>query len=171
VYNAPTPKTLGDIWALPLTGDRKPVPVVHGPFSEDQAQISPNGRWIAYRSNESGKDEVYVRPFSPGSAAAGGKWQISEGGGWEPRWRRDSKELFYLTDTKLMAVDVRSDGATFEAGVPKPLFEVRLGTTTLRNRYVVSRDGRRFLMNLLAEETTTPPYTVVLNWAAGLKAR
>ncbi|MBI3472582.1 MAG: PD40 domain-containing protein [Candidatus Solibacter usitatus] len=84
------------------------------PFSESQGQLSPDGRWVAYRSNESGKPEVYVQPFPP----SGGKWQISTAGGHEPRWRRDGKELFYTLGQKIRAVPVKTEGATFEAGIP-----------------------------------------------------
>jgi len=168
VFNGTTPKTGVDLWALPLTGDRKPVLAVEGPGRQEQGRVSPNGRWIAYRSNESGRDEIFVQPFRPGSAATG-KWQVSTAGGWEPAWRGDSKELYYLTDTKLMAVDVKPEGASFEAGIPKPLFDVRLASTQFRNRYVVSADGRRFLVSSGVEETGTSPFQVVTNWTAGVK--
>lgn len=111
-----------DLWVLPLFGDRKPFPFLQRNFDERQAQISPDGRWIAYSSNESGRAEVYVQSFpKPGS-----KVEISTSGGSEPRWRRDGKELFFLAGTKLMAVEVRSDMPILEAGVPKVLFETAL---------------------------------------------
>ena len=139
--------------------------VLEGPSTLDQAQVSPNGKWIAYRSSESGRTEVYVQSFPP----SGGRWQVSTTGGSEPRWRRDGKELFYVTGTELMAVEVKADPSTFEAGIPKPLFGVRLPQSSLRNRYVVAANGQRFLFALPVEETTASPFTVVLNWAAGVK--
>lgn len=115
VYNTGNnPKTRDDLWALPLSGDRKPVPILMTPFTEGQGQLSPDGRWIAYRSSKSGRPEVYVQPFPP----SGGKWQISTAGGHEPRWRRDGKELFYTLGQKILAVPVKTEGATFEAGIP-----------------------------------------------------
>ncbi len=153
-----------DVWVLRLEPERKATPVLHGPFTESQGQFSPNGRWIAYRSNESGREEVFVQTFPPGS----GKWQISTGGGSEPQWRRDGKELFFMAEGKLLAVETKTETAGFEAGVPKVLFETpRLGAIG-RNRYVVSPDGRRFLLVVTVEATAARPFTVVVNWAAEL---
>ena len=125
-----------DLWVAPLDGDRKPIPFLVRPFTDTQAQISPDGRFIAYSSNESGTQEVYVMDFPKPT----GKWKVSTEGGAEPQWRRDGRELFYLggRPRKLMAVDVRAVGATFQAGVPRALFEANLDPrTTVRNRYVV----------------------------------
>jgi Tol biopolymer transport system component/predicted Ser/Thr protein kinase len=155
-----------DLWVLPLFGERKPFPFLQTNFDERQAQISPNGRWIAYSSNEIGRPEVYVQSFpKPGS-----KVPISTNGGTEPRWRRDGKELFFLAGPKLMAVEVKADALTFEVGVPEVLFETALfGTTNQRNRYVVSPDGRRFLINVPREGAISSPINIVVNWAPGLK--
>ena len=99
-----------DVWVLPLEGDRKPFPFLQTPFKETQARFSPNGRWVAYVSNESGRNEVYVQTFP----ASGGKWPVSTKGGTSPLWRGDGKELFYDSgDGKLMAVEVKT-GGTFE---------------------------------------------------------
>ncbi len=165
-YQSLNSKTHYDIWILPLSGDRKPVPFLQSEFNERSGQFSPDGRWMAYVSDESGRVEVYVQSFPPG----GGKWQISTNGGAEPQWRRDGKELFYLApDNKLMAVDIQS-GKGFEAGVPKSLLEVRVGgVAALRNHYTVSADGRRFLINAAPEDAPSSPITVVLNWTAALK--
>ena len=92
LYAIQHPKTGLDLWALPLAGDRKPFPVVQTPFDETAGQFSPNGRWVAYQSNESRQVEIYVRPF-PGP---GSQWQVSTAGGSQPRWRPDGKELFYV---------------------------------------------------------------------------
>ena len=150
-----------DIWLAPLDGDRKPLPFLVRPFSDWQAQISPDGRWIAYSSDESGPQEIYVMDFPKPT----GKWKVSTEGGAEARWRRDGRELFYIAGRKLMAADVRTGGAVFHAGVPRVLFEASIDPrTNRRNRYVVSPDGQRFLIIAQAEEAGPTPLTVVLNW-------
>jgi serine/threonine protein kinase/Tol biopolymer transport system component len=164
LYTSSGPPTGDDLFVLPLSGDRKPVPFLQTPFNEYDGQFSPDGRWVAYGSDESGKDEVYVAPF-PGP---GGKWQISTAVGTYPRWRRDGTEIFYLApDNKLMAAAVNGKGSRFEVGAVKPLFETRALDPT-RNCYAVSADGQRFLINT-DPQTTSAPITVVFNWAAGLK--
>ena len=170
VYNITGPF---DVWALPLVGDRRPVPLLTDEFTEHQAQLSPNGRWIAYTSLDSGRPQVHVRSFSPAqngeNAAAGSKWQISRAGGLEAAWRRDGKELYYLEDQNLMAVNVTTDSAIFEVGIPKVLFEAPPLGSPRRNRYVVSADGRRFLFNVLAEESRDTSLTVMVNWRAQIQ--
>jgi Tol biopolymer transport system component len=119
LYENVDPKTKYDLWVLPMFGDRKPLACLQTEFNETHARFSPDGRWVAYVSDESGRAEVYVQSFP----ATGGKWQISSGGGDEPLWRRDGKELFYVAaDGKLMAAEVNQSASTFQAGVPKPLF-------------------------------------------------
>ncbi len=114
-------KTQGDLWILPLLGDRKPFPILQSSYSEANGEFSNDGKWIAYDSDESGKTEVYVRPFPD---VQSGKWQVSSGGGTLPRWRRDGKELFYVSaDADLMAVDI-STVSGFQAGLPKRLFSL-----------------------------------------------
>jgi Tol biopolymer transport system component len=160
-YENQGPGTGSDLWVLPLSGDRKPIPYLRTEFNEAQGQFSPDGRWMAYSSNESGRTEVYVQAFP----ASGGKWQISTAGGSFPRWRRDGKELFYRTaDQKLMAVAVQTD-STFQAGQPRALFETRTSEVPVIP-YAVSADGQRFLVNTAIEDTNTSPITVVLNWIA-----
>ena len=152
-----------DLWVAPLDGDRKPIPFLVRPFIDTQARVSPDGRFIAYTSDESGAQEVYVMDFPKPT----GKWKVSTDGGAEPQWRRDGRELFYVggRPRKLMAVDVRTVGATFQAGVPRALFEANLDPrTTVRNRYIPSPDGQRFLMIAPAEQAGPTPLTVVLNW-------
>ena len=154
-----------DIWILPLFGDGKPYSLLQTPFSEYQAHFAPDGKWFAYTSNESGRAEVYVQSFPP----SGGKWQVSTGGGAQPHWRRDGKELFYIApDRKLMAVDVKL-GATFETSAPKTLFQTQVVRYDAPNRYVVTGDAQRFLVNSPVEEVSQTPITVVLNWTAQLK--
>jgi Tol biopolymer transport system component len=158
-----------DLWAVDLKGDRHAFAYLETSANETQAQFSPDGHWVAYTSNESGRDEVYVQRFP----MPGGKRQISSGGGAMPRWRRDGKELFYLAaDQFLTAVPVRSDGS-FEAGPAARLFRTRLivqgsESSELATRYDVSPDGERFLLNGPPEDPE-PPMTVVFNWLGALK--
>jgi Tol biopolymer transport system component len=168
LYQAIDPETNRELWVLPVAGDRKPIPFIKTTFGVTHGQFSPDGRWVAYSSNESGKWEIFVASF-PGP---GGQWQVSSAGGSEPRWRRDGKELFYLApDGKLMVVEVKR-GPTFEAGAAKPLFQTRrrepVSFTDLF-RYDVSADGQRFLVNTDVGEVTSSPLTVILNWTASLK--
>ncbi len=166
VYSVLDPKTRFDIWVLPLFGDRKPFPFLQTEAGEMGGQISPNGRWMAYSSNESGSYEVYVRPFPPGP----GRWQVSRDGGSQPRWRGDGKELFYLsTDRRLMSVDIKTDQPAIEAGSPSSLFGARVSNVEGSNpwsQYAVTADGRRFLVNRLVAEGASSPITVILNWQA-----
>jgi Tol biopolymer transport system component len=158
------PKTSTDIWAVPLTGDRKPVPVVQTSFAEKDGQFSPDGKWIAYQSDESGRWEIYAQPF----LGPGDKVPISTNGGGQVRWRRDGKELFYIgLDGRLMAVPVRFGPQTIEAGAPVALFATDLVPavpTADWQQYVVSPDGKQFLVSTIVEEAVTSPITVILNW-------
>lgn len=152
-----------DLFVVPLSGGRKPFPFLNTKFNDQPGRFSPNGRWIAYRSDESGKNEIYVAPF-PGP---GGKWQISAGGGIFPRWRHDGTEIFYLApDNKLMAAAVNGEGSSFEVGAVKPLFEARV-SLEYRYPYDVSPDGQRFLINTTPQRTA--PVIVVVNWTTGIK--
>jgi len=157
----------GDLWTVPLSGDKKPSPFLQTRFNETNGRFSPDGRWVAYQSNESGRPEVYVAPF-PGP---GGKWQVSTGGGVLPRWRRDGKELFFAvpTDGMMMAASVNGEASAFQVGAVQPLFQVRGGGP--RYFYDVSADGQRFLLNALPEQSTAAaaPLTLVVNWTSGLK--
>jgi serine/threonine protein kinase len=164
MYYRTDPKNQNDLWVLPLFGDRKPSALLQSEFNEWQGQFSPDGKWIAYVSDQSGTPQVYVQAFPMQT----GTWPISTAGGMQPRWRRDGLELFYLAlDRKLMAVTVKA-GATFEAATPRSLFETTLDLTQFRQTYAISADGQRFLLNAPIE-TDAPPLTVVLNWQALLK--
>jgi Tol biopolymer transport system component/predicted Ser/Thr protein kinase len=168
LFQSLDPRTGWDLWALPLVGDRTPVPVVQTRFNDQEAQFSPDGQWIAYSSDESGRLQVYVQPFGK----AGAREQISPAGGSQPMWRRDGRELFYLSaDRRLMAVDVRSGAATFDFGTPRPLFQMRISDVPARNYYQVSPDGQRFLVATLQGEGTAlaSQIAVVLNWPSLLK--
>jgi serine/threonine protein kinase len=165
--------TLPDIWVLPLFGDRKPFPFLPAAsrtlsysrsstqFAEASARFSPDGRWVAYSSDETGSWEVYVAPFPK----ADGKWRISTGGGDWPRWRRDGREVFYLApDKTLIAAEVDGRGHTLTVGSVRPLFQSR-ARTDARYGYDVSTDGQRFLVNT-AVEMRPEPVSVVINWPA-----
>ncbi|MGH9366633.1 MAG: protein kinase domain-containing protein [Thermoanaerobaculia bacterium] len=163
-YSSRNPKTNWDVWVLPTFGDRKPIPVVVGQFTEQVPAFSPDGRFLAYQSNESGRMEIYAQSF-PGP---GGKWQVSTAGGSDPVWRADGKELFYRApDQKLMAVDIRI-AESFQAGIPQPLFLGRVQPGTARNKFLATADGQRFLFVAPLGREAMTPTTVVLNWNAGL---
>ncbi len=172
LYTVLGQKTRIDLWAVRLDGDKKSFPVLQTAFDELDAQFSPDGHWIAYESNQSGRSEIFVRPF-PQSL---GEWQVSSGGGSQPRWRADGKELYYVArDGHLMAVPIvaAADGQVLTPGAPVLLFAVRLasgtgvspGTYSSRPQYAVSRDGR-FLVNVAVDAEATPPISIVLNWDA-----
>jgi serine/threonine protein kinase len=177
LYWEDTPKTADDIMALPLEGERKPIVVLQTPFHEIAGVFSPDGKWIAYQSDESGPDQIYVRAFSPAAAAAGGKWQVSNQGGNRPKWRGDGKELFYLAQsgrfaqsTMMMAAGIRTTATSVETDKPRELFPISVGLTI--SPYDVTPDGQRFLVEELSTTATRPgavPLTVVTNWQAGLK--
>jgi eukaryotic-like serine/threonine-protein kinase len=148
------------------TGERKPVPFLRTEFDSRSGRFSPDGRWIAYQSNESTKDEIYVRPF-PAPAGGGGKWMVSQGGGRQPQWRRDGKEQFYIgLNGELMVSEISTNGAAFESRMPKPLFQTK---APLVSGWDVSADGTKFLFPIKVGGTAQDPFTVVLNWMELLK--
>jgi eukaryotic-like serine/threonine-protein kinase len=167
LYRSNDPQSGWDLWALPLDGSRNPIPVARTRFDERDGQFSPDGNWVAYQSNESGRFEIYVQPF----ARPGAKATISRDGGAQVRWRADAKELFYVaSDNRLLAVPVQvaADSQTLELGAPIPLFTTKIGDAVQgvnRQQYMVSSDGKRFLMNAVVEEATLP-IIVLLNWRA-----
>jgi hypothetical protein len=166
VFTQRSPSEDFDLWLLPLTGNRTPFLYVHAEGDQNQAQISPDGRWLAYVSTETGRNEVYVQSFPQ----AGKKLQVSTVGGVQPRWRRDRSELFYLQpDSTLVAVPLHGD---LEAGAPASLFKTDTptwgaGSTGWRTTYDISSDGQRVLV-LKAPDTATP-VSVTLNWPALLR--
>ena len=167
LFRSNSPQTGFDLWVLPIFGDKKPFPFLKTPFVERDGQFSPDGKWITYESNESGRFEIYVQPF-PGP---GGKFQISASGGAQPRWNKNGKEIFYVSlDSTMMAAPVKlsPDGQSLETGTPAALFPVRIAGGPLpsfnKQQYAVSSDGQRFLVNLAVEEGAAPPITLILNW-------
>jgi eukaryotic-like serine/threonine-protein kinase len=175
---AQVPNTVADLWVLPFDGTGspgKPVLLLGTKFTEGEGSFSPDGRWIAYVSNETGRDEVYVRPFvtsgPSGPSLGDGKWQVSKDGaaGVIPKWRSDGKEIIFGGPNRaIMAVDVSAKGSAFEPGVPHQLF-----TAPPNGGWDVTADGKRFLVEVLPNsrntQTTQTPITVVLNWQADLK--
>jgi Tol biopolymer transport system component len=178
LYQISDPQTDWDLWVLPMEGDRKPWPFLKTNFTERDGQFSPDGRWVAYTSSESGRLEVYVRPFLVPATASGvdplvGRWQVSTTGGVYPRWHPDSKELYYIaTDGKLMAAAITVNGAALEPpGAPTALFQTRIygGVNAQAARqYDVSRDGR-FLINTVLEDNNAAPITLLQNWHPATK--
>jgi dipeptidyl aminopeptidase/acylaminoacyl peptidase len=164
LYSNFSQKPSVELWALPLDGDGKPFKAVQtGSSAAEVGRFSPDGRWIAYDSNETGVMEVYVQPF-PGP---GRSWQVSTNGGTVPQWRGDGREIFYRgPDDRLMSVPVtlQANGASVDLGTPVALFTMRLGS-----QYVASADGQRFLINAFVGDASTLPITIMLNWTAGLK--
>ena len=158
-----------DIWGYSL-GDRRTAPIVDTVFAEAFGAISPNGKWLAYQSNQGGHGEVYVQAFDGLSSGTKRRWQISKTGGGLPRWRMDGAELFFLTeDGRMMsaAIHQSSDGG-IDSGQPQFLFQTRPIPKTW-NTYDVSPDGQRFLFNIPLEWTSANPITVVTNWTEKLK--
>jgi eukaryotic-like serine/threonine-protein kinase len=156
-----------DLWALPLDGERRPIGVVRTEYNEAMAQFSPDGKWLAYQSDKTGKNEIYLRPFP----SQGPDTSVSTSGGTSVRWNANGRELFYLTDDeRLVAIPVTfsSDGRSAEPGTPVPLFTLDLGSSASRRfrpPYVVSEDGKSFVMQAIVGKPSVSPVTVILNWA------
>jgi hypothetical protein len=158
-YQSSNPKTKLDLWLLPFFGDRKPTPLIRTENNELGGEISPDNRWLAYTSDETGRWEIYVTTFPTVS----GKRQISTIGGTQPRWRADGKELFYLSaDRRLMSVEIK-EGERFEEGETKPLFATQ-SRYTGNVAYDISADGKSFLINTMISNEESLPLAVVLNW-------
>jgi Tol biopolymer transport system component len=154
-----------DIWGVDLQGDRKPFPVVRTPFLEGVPSLSPDGKWLAYTSNENGDSDIYITSFPAGGA----KWQVSTGGGTQPHWRGDGKELFFsVTNNRIMAVDVAATANSITLGTPHPLFQANMQGAPL-GQFDVTRDGKKFLLNSLNTQGGSSPLTLVTNWPAELR--
>ncbi len=163
-------KSATELWILPRFGERKPYAFLKGNFSVGQGHFSPDGRWMTYSSDESGRVEVYVTPFPDRRSV----WQISQAGGSNPRWRRDGKELYYLAvDSKLMAAEVNGSSSIFQMGAARPLFQVMLktgasrldlGPTSGQISYDSAPDGMWFVVNS-PPLGIPPPVTLITNWA------
>ena len=164
-YHKVHPETGRDLWVVPTDGDRQPRLVLAGQANEGTPAFSPNGSWLAYTSDESGRSEIYVRPFPE----PGGKWQVSSDGGTEPVWARSGRELFFWSGDRMMAAPVAGD-REFSAGKPMPLFEGRYERPFARANYDVTPDGRYFVMvKGTGQESRASQLNVLLGWAEGLK--
>ncbi len=165
VFAEQHPTSPRDVLMVPMAGDRKPVPVLNGPYNEWQPSISPDGRWLAYVSDESGRNEVYVQGYP-----TGGKWLVSTGGGIEPVWARNGRELFYRDGANVMVVAVAS-GATFSAKKPEALFADQFERNTDSANYDVSPDGQRFVMVQEDVATARPTHlNIIQNWFESLSS-
>jgi Tol biopolymer transport system component len=161
-FSTVSARTASDVWGLDLTGDGRPYPILQGRYNEGQSQISPDGRYLAYASDESGHFEVYVRRLRSNDT----KWQISTTGGADPRWSHDGRELFYISSNRrLTAVDVRTE-TSFEMGGTHPLFDTHIDELweDARNHFDVSADGQRFLLVQPLADSRSLPITVLVNW-------
>jgi hypothetical protein len=167
LYTSLSPTTRLDLMLLPMSGNKKPVPLLRTPFNESQGRISPNGQWISYVSDESGTPEVYVQRFP----SLGDKRIVSIGGGVEPMWRKDGKELFYLSPEYSVVSVSFAPGTPPVIGRPKPLFRAPVNTSTSRNHYAVTPDGQRFLINVEDQSSYLSPITVMVNWTEALETK
>jgi serine/threonine protein kinase/Tol biopolymer transport system component len=156
-----------DIWALPMSGDRTPFPVLQTSFDERLGAVSPDGHWIAFTSNESGRPRIFVRAFP----IPGVTHPISPGEGRIPMWRGDGKELFYLSQSTLMAVAIDLTGDDITPGQPQPLFVVGAPGFNPTRTYAVTADGQRFFSNARSQRPATEPLTVVINWPAAFRPK
>jgi eukaryotic-like serine/threonine-protein kinase len=154
------------LWIHENAPEKKDYPLLRTNFSEENGRFSPDGHWLAYSSEETGKDELFVVPFPDLSS----KWQVSTAGGEQVMWRSDGKELFYIgPDRKLMAVGIDTAGGNFKATLPHELFATSVTNTHHSYRqYDVSRDGQRFVINTRAEQSAEP-ITLYANWERELK--
>ncbi len=172
IYSQLNPKTNADLYLVSTGSDKKIETFLQTNFIEASARISPNGRWVAYVSNETGQFEVYVQTFP---VAGGGKVLVSVGGGSQPQWRADGRELYYYApNRKLMALEVNGDGPAFTFGIAQPLFEIRITGAFDQSfpgngYYTPSRNGNRFLVSSLPEAPERQQINVILNWTADLK--
>jgi len=168
IYASQHPKTGWDLMRFPVSGagaEAKPESIMQSAFNEHFGRVSPDGRWIAFMSDESGTYEVYVQGFSQ----PGAKQRVSEKGGREPAWRDDGRELFYVADDDMLIAVGMKTGASLEVGASTPLFNTRLSRSRLFElSYAVSHDGERFLINTVTSEAPRVPTKIVFNWPAAL---
>jgi Tol biopolymer transport system component len=168
LFGVISPGTRSDVWAI-STADRKAAPILDTIYAESSAALSPDGKWLAFQSDQSGRNEVYVQPFEGATAGTRRRWMVSSGGGGLPRWRADGAEMFYMTSGgRMMAVALHPAGGEFQFEQPHMLFQTRPIPDTW-NLYDVSPDGQRFLLILPLEWSSAAPITVVTNWTEKLK--
>jgi Tol biopolymer transport system component len=170
LYREVNPGTGRDLMAIPLQGDKKPIAVVNTPFQESTGAISPDGRWVAFASNDSGHNELYIQAFPGGGDGTKGRWQVSNGGAYEVKWKGDGKELYYESlDGKIMAAAIQAGAQEIRAETPRVLFAADFQTTSL-HEFDVTPDGQRFLLILSSRtQVRSEHLTVVSNWQAALR--
>jgi len=166
IYASLGQETDWDLWALPMKGGAgKPIPLARTKFAEYTATLSPDGKFLAYRSTESGRGEIYIQEFPEAKS----KWQVSANGGTDPHWRNDGRELYYRTrDLSIMAVPVQPT-PTFTSGTPQALFRAPFALINARGLFRASPDGKRFLVLRTMGQEAIQPLTVVLNWTGAIK--
>jgi eukaryotic-like serine/threonine-protein kinase len=174
LFQQEDPRNGWDLWALSMTGERMAFPVLTSEFNEISGALSPDGKWLAYASDETGAAEIYLQPFigravtSGNDRRAGRKLPISTDGGAQPHWRADGKELFYISrDRKMMSVTIKT-APSFEVGIVAPLFATTI-QGLVDQAYDVTSDGQRFLITTSSDERRLTPVTLFLNWTAALK--
>ena len=169
IYQEQHLETQWDLWTLELSDHNQATAILRGPFNEQHGRLSPDGRWIAYAADESGRLEIYIRQFPPTPAV----WKVSAEGGTQPEWRRDGKELFYVTANRRLVAIPLQHGERLQFGTEQPLFQLDTDgvmTTPGTFHYSTTADGQRFLVNTVVSQGT-PTITVVLNWHEELKQR
>jgi Tol biopolymer transport system component len=174
IFQQEEPMSGWDLWALSMKGDLKPFPVLRSRFNEVHGALSPEGNWLAYASDETGDEQVYVQSFTGAPTISGngrhaaGKKRVSADGGFQPHWRSDGKELFYVSrDRKIVSVSIKT-GPPFEVGTATPLFASTIQSRAARE-YDVTQDGKRFVVTTTSDEQRPAPVTLVLNWTAALR--
>jgi Tol biopolymer transport system component len=152
-----------DLWVLPLDGTAAAVPLIKTDAQEGQGKVSPDGKWLAYVSDESGAPQIYLRSFPQ----LGGKWQVSARGGAQPQWSRDGKQIYFLgVDGSLQVVPLQVDAASVQIGAAIQLFTRSLNIFSMRNHYVPALDGQHFLFTLNSSNSGPVPMTVLVDWDA-----
>jgi Tol biopolymer transport system component len=163
------PGRRSDIWSYSFD-TRQAKPFLQTPFNEDLSRFSPDGKWVVYRSNENGPPEIYIQ--ASGGSGRSGKWVVSTGGGTEPRWRADGKELYFCTlqnPTQIMAADIEEKDGALVISAPHALFEARLTANSGGLRWLVSPDGQRFLVIAPVEQKPPTSINVIVNWPSLLR--
>jgi Tol biopolymer transport system component len=170
-YTQRGPRTRFDLWALPSFGDRQPFVLLNSKADENTALVSPNGRWLAYLSDESGFSELYVQSFSADGKLGTDRQRISDNGAFSPVWSSDGKEIFFIDrNRQMMATTVKTDGPQFEKTTPVALFKTRtIFSYGLFREFDVTPDRQRFLIGTLVGDSKPAAPTVIMNWTALLK--